>query len=441
MDNLLIITFDQLRGDWLNKNNSPTIDRLAKSGMVASRCYTSSPHCMPARWSWITGQRPSKLNITRNIDKDMNGEERSIIRNVKNKGVNTAIIGKTHWTSHKNPVDLRSKEGIIKDLGFNYVLEIAGPKAMRHVECDLTDEWRKNNFYEAYKEDMVNRYSKGLSSKAWQVKETPLPNYLYPDIWVKTRAVEYLKNMDYESPWLLWVSFVGPHEPFDTPPPWKGMSKSVEQQIMGVRKKWLNKLEAECGLTKISKKWESKINYDHIEDLRLDYNDRIQLLDDQVRDLLKAIKMRKETGNTKVLITSDHGEMLGDYGMLYKSTFLEPAIRVPFIFYDPKECSGVNINNPVGLTSLLKKATEKYCNKYAKRELTNWITKQKGAIVEYEDETAFIMGDRKLIFNRDAKELWGTKIIGIKENFRVKRESKRWERLRSWGINDLRRQN
>ena len=38
--------------------------------------------------------------------------------------------------------------------------------------------------------------------------------------------------MTNDSPWLLWVSFVGPHEPFDTPFPWRGISKTIEQPIL-----------------------------------------------------------------------------------------------------------------------------------------------------------------------------------------------------------------
>ena len=433
----MIITFDQLRGDWLNNSNSSTIQRLAKSGLIANRCYTSSPHCMPARWSWITGQRPSLLNITRNIDKDMNGGERSIMRDIQDNGVTTGIIGKTHWTSHRNPVDLRTKDKIIKDLGFNYVLEVAGPKAMRHVECTLTDEWKRNKYYDAYKEDMLSRYSKGLSSDAWQVKETPLPNNLYPDIWIKTQAVKYLENINNKKPWILWVSFVGPHEPFDTPLPWKGVTTKIEKNKIIPRRDWISELANECGLKKINRKWGTKIREQEIDRIRLDYNDRIKLLDDQVMDLIQALEKSKQTKNTKILITSDHGEMLGDYGMLYKSTFLEPAIRVPFIFYDPKETRRIEVDKPVGLTGLLRMATKKYSDRYAMKELESWITNQKGAIVEYEDEVAYIMNNKKLVFNRAAEELWGTRIKGMREGYRMSRNSKGWEELRKWAMNDL----
>ena len=69
------------------------------------------------------------------------------------------------------------------------------------------------------------------------------------------------------------------------------------------------------------------------------------------------------------------------------------------------------------------------------KELESWITNQ-GAIVEYEDEVAYIMNNKKLVFNRAAEELWGTRIKGMREGYRMSRNS-RLEELRKWAMNDL----
>ena len=67
-------------------------------------------------------------------------------------------------------------------------------------------------------------------------------------------------------------------------------------------------------------------------DARKDYLDHCSLLDDQVGQIIAALNRRDDRNNTDILITSDHGDMLGDHGMMYKSTFLEGSIRVPFIY-------------------------------------------------------------------------------------------------------------
>ena len=144
-NNLLIITFDQMRGDWVNPYNPvveiPGLSRLAKDGWMATRCYTGSPQCVPARFSWLTGLEPSQLGVTKNVSVDLPADAPSIVRWIRNKGWHTEVVGKTHWTSHTEPGDLRDKKNIINELGFNGVLEVAGLRALKNISCELTDEW------------------------------------------------------------------------------------------------------------------------------------------------------------------------------------------------------------------------------------------------------------------------------------------------------------
>ena len=61
--NWLLISFDQWRGDWLHQPwlHLPQLRRMAKQGWDGRRCYTSSPQCIPARASWLTGLTPGML--------------------------------------------------------------------------------------------------------------------------------------------------------------------------------------------------------------------------------------------------------------------------------------------------------------------------------------------------------------------------------------------
>ena len=228
--NLILITFDQWRGDWANQRRPKVrldaIKKIAREGWTAKHCYTSSPQCVPARLSWITGLRPSQLNVTRNKPVNLPGNARSMIRDLRDDGWHTAIVGKTHWTSHSKKVDLRDNKSDLYNLGFNQSIEIAGPRALRIIECDLTEEWKKSGVYEKHIEDLKNRYKNGVDWPAWKVEKTKLPLELYPDIWIANKGITLLKEMPENSPWILWISFVGPHEPFDTPKPWSGIHKN-----------------------------------------------------------------------------------------------------------------------------------------------------------------------------------------------------------------------
>jgi choline-sulfatase len=65
--------------------------------------------------------------------------------------------------------------------------------------------------------------------------------------------------------------------------------------------------------------------------LRANYAGNVTLIDDQVGELLRVLGERGELDTTVIAFVSDHGEMNGDHGLLYKQTFLDPAVRVPFL--------------------------------------------------------------------------------------------------------------
>ena len=136
--NWLLITFDQWRGDWLHQPwlNLPQIQKIAKEGWHLKRCYTSSPQCVPARVSWLTGETPKELGLTRNSPYTVSANANSFVRELRDKeGYYTSLLGKTHWTSHGTPGDLRENLPLLRSLGFDSAVEIAGSRALRHREC------------------------------------------------------------------------------------------------------------------------------------------------------------------------------------------------------------------------------------------------------------------------------------------------------------------
>ena len=113
MRNLLLITFDQMRSDWYAADNKfmdlPVLGELSKKGAIFNRCYTPSPQCVPARLSWLTGMMPSKIGVTKNLNCSITEDIPTLFRGLKEIGVETKIIGKTHWTAHHVEKDLRDE--------------------------------------------------------------------------------------------------------------------------------------------------------------------------------------------------------------------------------------------------------------------------------------------------------------------------------------------
>ena len=391
------------------------IRKIAEKGWLSTRCYTVSPQCVPARASWITGMYPSQLGITRNCPSRIPHDAPSIIRNLKRKGWYATLVGKTHWTEHNHKYDLRKNEELLRSLGFDEFSEIAGPRALRHIECELTDEWKNAGVYTQYKEDMLRRYSGGLSNKAWKVRPTILDLELYPDIWVTQKAKDYLRNMPTNKPWILWVSYVGPHEPFDTPEPWSKLRLKTQNPIPKLN--WVEALPESCEQRKLSEKWGDKLNnLREIAELRTDYINRMILLDNQVSELENSLKGRVDHMNTAICITSDHGEMLGDAGMLYKGSLLESSINIPFIYKEPdyinfktKERTG---NHPCTATDLLNGAINNLKRGGKAKRLIRQIGRRKHVTIEYGNEIAIIKGDKKIVMSIvNGEPYWATNLL------------------------------
>ena len=218
------------------------------------------------------------------------------------------------------------------------------------------------------------------------------------------------KGLPKHQNWLLWVSYVGPHEPFDTPKQWDFVD--AERLPVTIKQsEWIARLKDSCELKKSKIKWEGKLNSKEVKELRVDYGNKLKLLDDQLNKLMNEIHDREDAKNTAVCITSDHGEMLGDHGMLYKNTFLEQAIRVPMIYISPdaKRRHRMTCKEPIQTTKALKAILRNLRKQGKTRRLQKWATKQQGAIVEHNDEIAFISRDHKLCCTQKGEFLWATR--------------------------------
>ncbi len=357
-----MISFDQWRGDWLHQKwlNLPHLRNLALNGWDVRRCYTSSPQCVPARASWLTGKTPGELGVTRNIDYSVPVDSPSFVRELRDKyNYKTILLGKSHWTPHSPGIDLRDNLPLMNRLGFDHVREIAGPRALAVVDCELTDKWSEEGFLEAYRQDLEMRYQDGCIHT---VRPTILPNHLYPDLWLTDVALHEIASLPNNQPWFLWVSYPGPHEPFDVPSSWRGSHGDFSIPPPEDRPKnidQLNKLAPpDSELARKISRWPDGIPHSSLMDLREDYADHLSLLDAQVGKLIEAIDLRFKKKKIAISICSDHGELLGDWGLLLKGCFLEGAVRSLFLHHPPGGRKGLRrlwnpSSRPYGLTQTL----------------------------------------------------------------------------------------
>jgi len=395
--NWLLISFDQWRGDWLYQPwlHLPYLQSIATEGWDLRRCYTSSPQCVPARVSWLTGQRPADIGLTTNRPYTVPADAPSFVRNLQQDfRYTTALVGKTHWTPHNGHGDLRDNVPLLKALGFDRAREIAGPRALARLECELTDRWREAGVFDLYKEDLKDRYRDG---RVHCVRSTVLPDALYPDLWLTGIALEELARLPMDQPWLLWVSFPGPHEPFDVPSSWsrqRFIPKPQSRPPLGPAQL----VQAPQGSVLDGKlqRWPHGLPHEAVQALRQDYANHLELLDAQVGRLLLALERRDDVNRTAISVCSDHGELLGDWGLMLKGCFLEGAIRSLFLHRPPGGRAAWRRlwrpgRRPFGLTSAMWAAMGAVSNPsegsfgYRLRRMTSPVT------VDYADEVMTVV--------------------------------------------------
>jgi arylsulfatase len=343
--NILLLMTDQQRADSLGLESglrtTPALDALAAEGVRFTNCSTPAPVCVPARFALATGHTAPALGLWRNGRYTLPAQIGTWMQRVREAGYRTALFGKTHLHPHHG--DLRDRAELLGGWGIDDADETPGPRSAVRCGSDMTDEWRRAGVLDAVKADYAQRYA----TKPWLVRPAPLPLQLYYDTYVGTRAARYLEHYKRTEPWCCWVSFAGPHEPWDCPEPYASMFADAE--IPGPRPAPQGRPDRPHGYldARIAKRPE--LGTDGIRSMRVDYAGNVRLIDDQIAEILAVIAARGELDRTAVVFCSDHGEMNGDAGLLYKNVFLDGSVRVPLIVRIPGGPAGLEIAAPVDL--------------------------------------------------------------------------------------------
>ena len=342
--NILLLMTDQQRwdamgcsGDWVQ---TPNLDRIAGEGVLFTNCVTTSPVCIPTRLSLATGLYPHNTGVWNNMNHTMPAETPTWMQAVREAGYRTSLFGKTHLHPHNG--DLREREGLMNAYGLDDVNEIGGPRASANVLSHMTAEWEAKGLWDGYRADYRERFS----TKPYLVRPSTLGLENYADVYVGQQAKQYLQNYDRQEPWCCSVSFGGPHEPWDTPEPYASMydpetmPPAVPRPPVGERPRG--------HLDRLMQRMNPKFESGEIGRLRANYAGNVTLIDDQIGEILDAIEARGELDNTIIVHTSDHGEMNGDYGLIYKGNFLNGAVRIPLLVRTPDSTnSGSICESPV----------------------------------------------------------------------------------------------
>ena len=332
--NILFIMTDQHRWDYLgcygaDYVTTPNIDRLAASGLRFTNAFTNAPLCAPARIGLATGMHPARIGA---LDNSCYLPQHlpTYYQRLRDNGYRVGCVGKLDLAKPDTYNGRYGDRPTVYRWGFTHPEEVEGK--MHAAQGDpsapqgpythyLRERGRLTSFCEDYRRRAEAGWILGVSH------DSVLPTADFHDVYIGRRAARWIETIADDFPWHLFVSFVGPHDPFDPPREYAeryreaDMPAAIPKSQHG-KPQWIGRREKEFGAPELAK-------------IRRQYCALIELIDDQVGALLDALEARDMLDNTIIIFTSDHGEMLGDHGLFQKQVPYEPSIHIPLIVAGP----------------------------------------------------------------------------------------------------------
>lgn len=355
--NILFIMYDQLRFDYLSCAGHPTLhtpnfDRVAAMGVRFTNAYVQSPICGASRMCFYTGRYASSHGAQWNGFPLRVGEQ-TLGDHLRREGMACWLLGKTHMKA--------DAEGMAR-LGLSPDSTIGA----RQAECGF-DSWIRDDglwgqgpdgFYDE-KRSPYNEYlkSKGYASQnpwadfanagidgagdiasGWMFQNADKPaNIREQDSetpWLTRETIEFIKQA--EQPWCAHVSYIKPHWPYIVPAPYHDMygPNHVPQATRSdVERDNPHPVFGAYMGNKIAQAFQK----DEVRQKVIPaYMGLIKQCDDQLGLLLDFLQSSDRLKDTMIVLTSDHGDYLGDHWLGEKDLFHEQSVKIPMIIYDPR---------------------------------------------------------------------------------------------------------
>lgn len=316
--NILWYCTDQQRFDTIGALGNPhvqteTLDQLVRDGVAFTHAYCQSPICTPSRSSFMSGLYPSRVHNTRNGNDTFPDHPTIISKLIAESGYECGMIGKFHLQSSGHRTEPRI------DDGFSFWKFSHAPR----------DDWKEGHDYA----DWVRDHGGDLD--AMRGSEENVSPEFHQTTWASERAIEFItKQRGDDEPWMLNINVYDPHPPFVPP---KVYADRFDADAMPGPYFRPSDLGHQSKLDCVDFQGEVSAPEGHdAKQMQANYYAMIAQIDDQFARLLDVLEQTGQKDNTVILFTSDHGETLGDHGLMRKGArFYEGLVRVPLIFSWP----------------------------------------------------------------------------------------------------------
>ena len=315
--NILILMADQLAPHFVGAYGHPVVktphmDAIAARGARFDAAYCNSPLCAPSRFSFMSGQLISRIAAYDNAS-EFRSQIPTFAHALQLMGYSTALSGKMHFVGPDQMHGFQDR--VTTDI---YPSDYA-----------WTPEWEANDErIDKWYHNMQTVKESGMAMATFQID--------YDDevaFAAQRKLFDYAR--DGAKPFCMVASFIHPHDPYVARPEWWNLYSDEEialpdttiplDQQDPYSKRLLKGIEAEY----------IPLSEEEVIRARRAYYANVSYFDSKVGQLVRTIEEMGELDNTIIMITADHGDMLGERGLWYKMNFFEHSARVPLIMAGP----------------------------------------------------------------------------------------------------------
>lgn len=287
---------------------TPTLDFLASGGIRYSNCYSECPACVPARRSLMTGTSP-KTHGDRIMDQKMiMPDVPTLAESFVSAGYQAYGVGKLHVYPQRNRI------------GFNDVV-LAEEGRYQHGLIDDYQIWLGENGY------LGKEFLHGMGSNEYYTRPWHLSEEAHPTNWATAQMIKTIRRKDPTKPAFYYVGYQFPHPPL-VPLQLYLDRYNLEEIDSPYEGDWV---DDDVFAIKALRDKASAYTKKELQMARRAFYAQCTHIDQQIRLLIGALNEEKLLNDTIIVFTSDHGDMLGNHGLLRKSLFYENSCNVPLI--------------------------------------------------------------------------------------------------------------
>lgn len=333
--NILLVMADQMTPFMLKAfggvgARTQHMTQLAARSANFTNAYTPSPICVPARSCFMTGLYTSTTGCYDNGD-PYHSFIPTFAHYLTNAGYETVLAGKMHFIGADQLHGFKRRLNTdVYPSGFLWSYPLPPEDDPDFRAFDFTPQYLAENI------------GAGWSKELQYDEETHF------------RSLEYLRQAP-DNPWMLTVSFTNPHPPYKVPRKYWEMYKDADIPLPRYPADMDDRYSAYDHAIRrwhgLHKRGDEIRDPENLIAMRRGFAALAHYVDDKIGELLEVLEEKGLSDNTIVIVTSDHGEMLGEKGMIQKRSLYEWSARIPLLI-DIPGIDPQTIDTPVSLIDI-----------------------------------------------------------------------------------------